>query len=201
MRGRAAGQGDLTAVGKSENIMPVMLRSEGVEGLSFTPKERQVLSDYQGTLTEKQVSDAMKKMGGSNWNAYFDEIELPSGEFVYQAKSGSKPYQDVRRTGRDVYGSSLPDYDTASAERFAADYAKNRGMKGFMQRDEGGLSLGITDPTQIRSRFAAFDPARRYESDLLGAADPRLLGAIGLATAGAIYKTNREKEKDRKREK
>lgn len=201
MRGRAAGQGDLTAVGKSENIMPVMLRSEGIEGLSFTPKERQVLFDYQGTLTEQQVSDAMKKMGGSNWNAYFDEIELPSGEFVYQAKSGSKPYQDVRRTGRDVYGSSLPDYDTASAERFAADYAKNRGMKGFMQRDEGGLSLGITDPTQIRSRFAAFDPARRYESDLLGAADPRLLGAIGLGTAGAIYKTNREKEKDRKREK
>ena len=74
-------------------------------------------------------------------------------------------------------------------------------MKGFMQRDEGGLSLGITDPTQIRSRFAAFDPARRYESDLLGAADPRLLGAIGLGTAGALYKTNREKEKDRKREK
>ena len=57
------------------------------------------------------------------------------------------------------------------------------------------------NPANIRSRFAAFDPARRYESDLLGAADPRLLGAIGLGTAGAIYKTNREKEKDRKREK
>lgn len=59
----------------------------------------------------------------------------------------------------------------------------------------------IFNPAAVRSTSAAFDPARRYESDLLGAADPRLLGAIGLGTAGAIYKTNREKEKDRKREK
>ncbi len=59
----------------------------------------------------------------------------------------------------------------------------------------------VPNTSRLRSRFAAFDPARRYESDLLGAADPRLLGAIGLGTAGALYKTNREQEKDRKREK
>lgn len=55
------------------------------------------------------------------------------------------------------------------------------------------------DTSNIRSRFAAFDPARRYESDLLGAADLRLLGAIGLGTAGAVYKTNREKDKKREK--
>lgn len=38
----------------------------------------------------------------------------------------------------------------------------------------------------IRSRFAAFDPARINESDLLGYADPRLLGLLGLGTAGGI---------------
>ena len=194
MKGRAAGQGDLTASGKNENIMPVMLRSESVEGLSFTPKEKEILSDYKGTLSENKVNEAMEKIGKGAWYNYFDEIELPSGEFVYQAKSGSKPYQEVKRTGRDVYGSSLSDYDTASAERFAADYAKNRGMKGFMQRDEGGLSIAVTEPSEIRSRFAAFDPAKRYESDLLGAADPRLLAGVAGATGAGLYGASRMQE-------
>ena len=43
------------------------------------------------------------------------------------------------------------------------------------------------DPSVLRSRFAAFDPARRYESDLLGSVDPRLLAILGPATAAAVY--------------
>jgi hypothetical protein len=43
------------------------------------------------------------------------------------------------------------------------------------------------NPSNIRSRFAAFDPARRYESDLLGSVDPRLLAILGPATAAAVY--------------
>jgi hypothetical protein len=45
----------------------------------------------------------------------------------------------------------------------------------------------VSDPSRLRSRFAAFDPARRMESDLLGQADPRLLALIaggGLLGAG-----------------
>lgn len=45
----------------------------------------------------------------------------------------------------------------------------------------------ILDPEQIRSRFAAFDPARRYESDLLGSVDPRLLAILGPAAAASVY--------------
>jgi len=45
----------------------------------------------------------------------------------------------------------------------------------------------VTDPSRLRSRFAAFDPARRYESDLLGSVDPRLLAILGPATAAAVY--------------
>ena len=40
----------------------------------------------------------------------------------------------------------------------------------------------IQDPSHIRSRFAAFDPARINENDILGYADPRLLGLLGLGT-------------------
>ena len=35
------------------------------------------------------------------------------------------------------------------------------------------------DPSIIRSRFAAFDPMRRHEADIMGFADPYLLAGIG----------------------
>ena len=42
------------------------------------------------------------------------------------------------------------------------------------------------NPSNLRSRFAAFDPARINENDLLGRADPRLLGLMGLGAAGGL---------------
>lgn len=51
-----------------------------------------------------------------------------------------------------------------------------------------------TEPSNIRSRFAAFDPARRYESDLLGAADPRLLAGVAGATGAGLYGASRMQE-------
>lgn len=61
-----------------------------------------------------------------------------------------------------------------------------------------GNTQMIFDPSEVRSRFAAFDPAKRYESDLLGSADPRLLGAMGLGTGATLYGISRmgqDKEK------
>lgn len=37
----------------------------------------------------------------------------------------------------------------------------------------------VKDPSAIRSRFAAFDPMRRHEADIMGFADPYLLAGIG----------------------
>lgn len=51
--------------------------------------------------------------------------------------------------------------------------------------DFGSISH-VVPPENIRSRFAAFDPAKRGDPDLLGYADPRLLGLIAGGTAGGI---------------
>lgn len=60
----------------------------------------------------------------------------------------------------------------------------------------------VTEPKNIRSRFAAFDPARVNENDLLGAADPRLLGLIAAGTAtGATVAALRNKKEDEKKKK
>jgi GNAT superfamily N-acetyltransferase len=57
----------------------------------------------------------------------------------------------------------------------------------------------LFDPSQLRSRFAAFDPARRYESDLLGSANPALLGAIATGTGAGLYGYNqRQKDKEKR---
>ena len=51
-----------------------------------------------------------------------------------------------------------------------------------------------TNPTNIRSRFAAFDPARVNENDLLGAADPALLAILAAGTGGYALSNRRRKE-------
>lgn len=59
----------------------------------------------------------------------------------------------------------------------------------------------VFDPSRIRSRFAAFDPARVNENDLLGRADPRLLGAIaaGGATAATVGALRNKREEEKKK--
>lgn len=59
------------------------------------------------------------------------------------------------------------------------------------------------NPAVVRSRFAAFDPARVNEADLLGRADPRLLGALALGTGGtaATVAALRDKKDDEKKKK
>ena len=64
---------------------------------------------------------------------------------------------------------------------------QKRGMPAYAMQDEAGLSIALSDPTKVRSRFAAFDPARRNEADILGRADPNLLWLLGLGAGGAAY--------------
>ena len=49
-------------------------------------------------------------------------------------------------------------------------------------------------PKNIRSRFAAFDPARRNESDILGRASPELLKLLAASTAGGLLGYNALKD-------
>ena len=81
------------------------------------------------------------------------------------------------------------------------DQSKRGGYDGLTIK--GTTTLGkpgdyqVTfDPANIRSRFAAFDPARRNEADLLGRADPKLLSLIaagGLLGMAGYNKAKAEK--------
>ena len=63
---------------------------------------------------------------------------------------------------------------------------------------DGAASIPIvrsTNPAnRERSRFAAFDPARVNDNDLLGAADPALLAILAAGTGGYALSNRRRKE-------
>ena len=65
-------------------------------------------------------------------------------------------------------------------------------IKDGLKGDDLGNTFAMLDPSAIRSRFAAFDPARRHEADLLGQVNPELLpwligaGLLGGAGVNSI---------------
>lgn len=61
-----------------------------------------------------------------------------------------------------------------------------------------GNELIVANPASIRSRFAAFDPARINENDLLGRADLGLLGLLAGGSAGLAYARSDKDKKDKK---
>ena len=48
----------------------------------------------------------------------------------------------------------------------------------------------VFNPNQVRSKFAAFDPAKINDPDILGNADPRLLALIAAGTGGGLLGYN-----------
>jgi len=75
-------------------------------------------------------------------------------------------------------------------------FAKNDSIPYINDVESPGSLSYIVPPQNIRSRFAAFDPARVNESDLLGGASPKFLALLaslaGGAAAGGSYVKSRE---------
>lgn len=69
------------------------------------------------------------------------------------------------------------------------DYLKSKGYDSMMLRESAGgpvTTMAVFEPSQLRSRFAAFDPARRNEANLLAS---RLLP---LALPGLLFAGDEE---------
>lgn len=170
---------------RSESIMPVMLRSQYIKGLNLAPKEIEWWNALPAVTDEAGLDAAMKSKPFHNidyWWRVFDEVQNPDGSYSYVKKGiPSKTLEDVRATGENVYGSKY--IGSYEGEQGASRLAKEQGMDGFILEDEAGLSVGIVDPTRIRSKFAAFDPAKADSADLL-AANPKEAAALNAAIQG-----------------
>jgi hypothetical protein len=115
-------------------------------------------------------------------------IMLRSGE-IPRVVGGETVYPLITRYADPLeidYNTGIKKYGSLSGILTAA---KQQGKQHVVLSNvtEGGHNATWDihfNPANIRSRFAAFDPARVKESNLLGAADPVLLG--GLAGASGI---------------
>jgi hypothetical protein len=65
---------------------------------------------------------------------------------------------------------------------------KKAGYSGAVVNDEAGMSVAIFDPKNIRSRFAAFDPAKKDSADLLA-------GVVGLPGGSFLTGLNQDRSK------
>jgi predicted GNAT family acetyltransferase len=111
----------------------------------------------------------------------------------------------MARSGNVFDAADLPLIHNAERSKAVTENLKAQGFDSVLSKVDGKPSeMVVFDPSRIRSRFAAFDPARINENDLLGRADPRLLamiaggGLTGLTVNALRNKRNEEKKEEEK---
>ena len=162
--------------------------SEGGLGLppNNTPMDRARamgfdVSAYHGTATP--VDFASFRGNPSKHGQTFVALDAAEANVHAPDSIGSRVMPLLVKLGKTAPGTA-----TWGNEDAYAELAKRYGRESFRVRDDwrSPVNLSILNPANIRSRFAAFDPARINENDLLGRADPRLLGLMGLGAAGGL---------------
>jgi hypothetical protein len=106
---------------------------------------------------------------------------------------GDKPYLDASgnpytEDPLSMLLSSKSDYGNLKKSNAALreEVFKDHSIIPYVNDVEAaGSTSYIAPPQNIRSRFAAFDPFRRNDADLLGNINPTLLGAMGVGSTGA----------------
>jgi hypothetical protein len=137
--------------GDSAGVMPLMMRS----GKRF---------EMDKPVSADDAAKIMESLGQT--------------ERAAKIRASGRPYRNGAELfyfGLDSGMSNAPKGDAILRSGF--DSIHGDPMKEIVGKAGKPHSV-VSDPSRLRSRFAAFDPARRMESDLLGQADPRLLALI-----------------------
>lgn len=196
-RGAAAGGNEHMTLGgpttdaprTGEQIMPVLIRGKTwgrdplpaewfPENITYGDFKRIIaggdpvavpgLSDAQNAAINLERREQVKRIYSeavpeSEYEHYMGDREdlLPlkrTGEPVPDAM----PYEATEGFGRNSFA---PSGSLTVEDRRAMMRAL--GFENWMVSDEAGRSIAVGNPANIRSRFAAFDPARSGEADLL----------------------------------
>lgn len=183
-RGASFGSLDYYGAKDAANItMPLRLRSGDVKGLSINrtawdKMPDKILSDdeFRNIVTAERLDE----LGLKYSDDIYESVYQKDGTFLYYKKDPPEvKYQDLN--GRDVSGDLLGGFNTGTDLK-SLENAKKRGKLGFLVSDEAGTSIAFGPEMPIRSRFAAFDPARSGSADLL-AANPASMSALSALMA------------------
>lgn len=148
------------------------------------------------------IPDYAGKDGG--FAGFFSDSPSVSNRFAWQKDAASFPVllnmNGAKRL--DAAGKNANQFqflkkaDPKDFEDFKSGLSSKYGVVLGNTADEGTVFVPKSG-TQVRSRFAAFDPARVNENDLLGGATPAMLATLagGTAATAATVSALREKKK------
>lgn len=151
---------------------PVLLRNRNP--VSLLEDDEHIIGEDLGRVQE-EIAKLLEKKDFSQYTHALKKEDIPK---VLSDENAS--YRDVdfwlREEGFD--GSDI------------GELFKNLGFSGIkypgelteLPNSDLATHHVIFDPADIRSKFAAFDPANEGKSDILGAADPDLLSAMNAGT-------------------
>ena len=165
--------------GESGNIMPLRINREG-----------HVEHDKAGNLTASQIKNLIK--------ASPDEDALSNfGDVGYEG--ANKVLGNAVNSYKDVGDGSLltqmnminNDFYTGQPQKFNEKISELTGITGLNVDVGGGNQFYLSyKPENVRSRFAAFDPMRRHEADILAG-----VGVGGMLDPQAIAEALRQQDR------
>jgi hypothetical protein len=112
-----------------------------------------------------------------------------------EADWGGAKYSDVgNKVWRDIFAAQRNGFDSYVAKNIKDPFHSDAKVLPHDVR-------ATFSPSQVRSRFAAFDPARINDNDLLGAATPAMMATLagGAIATAATARALREPKKDEKK--
>ena len=190
-------------VGSGSTItMPVRVNTRNVEGLGAYG--RRDMNEFAASLpnrlyTEAEVDALMASEiapAYGDWSYFFDDLtdyealrnfreanpsaKIPEGIIQFRPK---QPLSYVPGLRSDISGRQFAHYSEGMSERPISEHTREIGNTGFTMMDESGLALAMTDPTQIRSRFARFDPRLSQLANLNAANVSPITGLLALMQA------------------
>jgi hypothetical protein len=153
-KGSTGGAQDFPDVGdrRPQRLLEVELPDEGIQGLHWTPKEREWFDSMPDRIEGDEALNAAFEGQPNNGSISWDDIYEPRqiGDRLYEyIKKPPKTYSldEVVKTNRDIYGGQLPGYQDRDVE--AAKRLREAGMKGYLLNDEAGVSIAHIDPETL----------------------------------------------------
>jgi hypothetical protein len=166
------------------NVMPLKARAKKQYdwrenepgGIGMTQNDRRASIEKRRDLESKGFDSVVVNNS---------RIKLPEGQSLtaeqWEVLANASPM--VRKLGKETIEPLLRNgYDFR-------DFARSYGIDAAyaMPQEKQMVELATFNPNQLRSRFAAFDPARINENDLLGRVNLPMLGLLGAGGLGGAY--------------
>ena len=185
-------------VGSGGNIMPLLARKENLLEVNAKGRNWSDINTNDLAHKRKKLSNIFPNDISPNDSTTTDQIAAlaPYADFsgaLIKNIRDSGPSSHVFRSKeylQDKYGIPNTGSDTYWNDVTGDQFAEARNATDKLYSKQRGDVLSLQNPQDIRSRFAAFDPFRRHEADILAG-----VGVGGMLDPQAIAEALRQQDR------